>query len=90
MDVEATTVGTCLTMKERKKKAKENHSIISKRMWNMSLHQVVLPMLHIILGITRKLFDVCILELQIVDKTSFIFVNLMKVYDILTYFVSEE
>ena len=55
MDAQAKIVEQASTVKELKTLAKNNDSIISTQMWKLSLDQVVLPVLHIILGITKKI-----------------------------------
>ena len=42
------------TLKEMKKKAKENENVIEKQIWNIDFQQICAPILHIILGITKN------------------------------------
>ncbi len=52
-----------------KKKAQQNESVFDKQIWNIEFQQICAPILHIILGITKKIFDVMISEVQDVDNT---------------------
>ena len=54
MDEAAAKCSRASTTKELKKNTRENQSIIIKRMWDISLLEIVLPVLNIILGITKK------------------------------------
>ena len=72
-------------MKER---AQQNESVIEKRMWNIDLNQICVPILHVILGITKKLFDIMITALQNKDDTCAEQTDFKHVIDILNFYVS--
>ena len=69
IDTQAATVQAAGTVKEMKKRAQQNESVIGKRMWNIFFNQICVPILHVILEITKKLFDIMIEELQNQDGT---------------------
>ena len=69
MDRQASIVEAAESVKKMKDLARSNNSIIGKRLFKVSLSQVVLPILHIILGVTKKLFDVLVEEIQELDGT---------------------
>ena len=50
---QARIVQASRTVKEMKKKAQENESVIEKRIWNIDFQQICAPILYIILGITK-------------------------------------
>ena len=52
------------------KLAQQNHGIMSHRIWNLMIRQIVNPIIHIILGIKKRLFDNLILAVQVVNNSS--------------------
>jgi predicted hotdog family 3-hydroxylacyl-ACP dehydratase len=56
------------TMKERKVAAKSNGSVMRKALIPADPSRVLIAVLHIILGITKKIFDLLTIELQQVDN----------------------
>ena len=90
MDGQAELVQSAKEVTVMKKLAQQNDSVIAQRLWNISLNQICVPILHIILGITKKIFDVMVLELQQIDNTSNDFLEMKHVSDNLNYFVSSE
>jgi hypothetical protein len=67
MEVQFAKVKMKTTTKKRKEEAKKNGSVLREPLIPVDVSRVLLSPLHIILGITKKIWDELILEIQNVD-----------------------
>ena len=64
MDSQGSIVASGKNVKEVKKLAQQNDSVIAKLFWDIDFDQVCVLVLHVILRIT-KMFDMIIFEIKI-------------------------
>ena len=88
IDAQALRVQAGSTVKEMKKLSQQNESVIESRIWKLGFNQICVPILHVILGITKKLFDVMIAEPQDQDDTCPQRADLKSAFDVLDYLVA--
>ena len=80
---QATIVQSEKNVTLKKKKAIQNDSVLNFPLFDLQISQIMIPVLHIVLGIVKKMWDNLLKEIQALDGTEKEQVNFKRVMDLI-------